>query len=211
MLFTIQVTPVVIVWPLLDAVNVWVLPAGIAATAGLKRSPWAAETDKVAVPVKPPDELVAVTVTLAGLPGAVNKPEPLIDPPPLTAQVKVAPGWLGAKAANCAFPFTGTVATAGKMVTWLDAAALLEELLVELLGGLPTLTLLVLQPVKLITSKITISTLARFNRFGRNFKGKTPERSHGEENRGLKTFAIAVNPIPVSNPRDGFQDCTTIS
>jgi hypothetical protein len=52
----------------------------------------------VAVPVSP-DE-VAVTVTVAGLAGAVNSPAAEILPPPATLHVTVPVGWLAAKAVN---------------------------------------------------------------------------------------------------------------
>jgi len=52
----------------------------------------------VAVPVSP-DE-VAVTVTVAGLAGAVNSPDAEILPPPATLQLIVPLGWLAAKAVN---------------------------------------------------------------------------------------------------------------
>ena len=196
---------------MLDAVNACVFPAGIAATAGLKRSPCAAETVKTAVPVKLPDELVAVTVTAAALAGAENKPELVMDPPPLTLQVNVAPGWLAAKAANCAFPLTGTVAAAGKIATWLGVTVVLPELFVELPGGLLTLMLLLLHPVKLATPTITIRTIASFNRFGRKIKGRSSERSRGYEYRGTKIFfVIAGFPMSGSIPLDDFQNCPTI-
>ena len=68
----------------------------------------------VAVPVSPdPAEDVAVSVTVAGLEGAVNTPELLTEPPPVTLHVTVEVGWLGTYAVNCAFPFTGTLAVAG--------------------------------------------------------------------------------------------------
>ena len=186
MLFTIQVTPVVSVWPLLDAVNVCVLPAGIATTAGLKRSPCAAETVKVAVPVRLPDELVAVTVTVAELAGAVNKPELLIEPPPLTVHVKVASGWLGAKAVNCAFPFTGTVADCGKNGHLAGCGRVAPRTARRTAGGPLTLMLLLLHPVRLASPTIAIRKIARLNRFRRKIKGKSPQRSRGPEYRGTK-------------------------
>jgi hypothetical protein len=201
----------VIACPLLDAVNAFVLPAGIAATAGLKRSPCAADTVKVAVPVKLPDELVAVTVTVAALVGAVNKPELLMDPPPLTLHANVAPGWLAAKAVNCAFPLTGTVATAGKMATSLGVTVVLPELLVELPGEPLTLTLLVLHPVRLAAPTIAIRTSAFFNRFGRKIKGRSPERSRGHEYRGMKIFFAIAGIPPVPYPLHELQNWRTIS
>jgi hypothetical protein len=204
------VTPVVIVCPLLDAVKACVCPAGTAATAGFKRSPCAAETVKVAVPVKLPEELVAVTVTVAALVGAVNKPELLMDPPPLTLHVNVAVGWLAAKAVNCAFPLTGTVATAGKMATSLGVTVVLVEPLVELPGGLLTLTLLLLHPVRLAAPTIAIRTRAFFNRFGRKIKGRSPVRFRGDELRERKIIAaIAGISASGSNPLDDFRNCST--
>jgi hypothetical protein len=55
-------------------------------------------TLRVAVPLSAED--VAVTVTLAGVAGAVNSPDALILPPPLTVHVNVEPGALAAKAVN---------------------------------------------------------------------------------------------------------------
>jgi hypothetical protein len=64
-----------------------------------------------------------VIVTLAGLgieDGAVYRPVALIVPlpePDETLHVNVAVGALARNALNCAFPFTGTLAVPGKIVT----------------------------------------------------------------------------------------------
>jgi hypothetical protein len=101
--------------PFTVALKICVAPAGIAMTAGLICTPCAAETFRVAVPVRlEPAEEVAVTVTIAGLDGAVYAPLLLlIVPPPVTLQVNVEVGWLGRNAVNCTFPLIGTLATAG--------------------------------------------------------------------------------------------------
>ena len=187
------------------------LPAGIAATAGLTRSPCAAETVKVAVPVKLPEELVAVTVTVPEVAGAVNKPELLTAPPPLTLHVNVAAGWLAAKAVNCAFPLIGTVAAAGKIATSLGVMVLLPELLVELPGGLLTLTLLVLHPAKPTVPAIAIRASANVNLVCTKFKGKSPKRFRTQEHRRTKIFfAIVGTPATGSNAPDKLLNRATI-
>jgi hypothetical protein len=70
----------------------------MATADGLTDTPCEAVTLSVAVPVSP-DE-VAVTVTVAGLAGAVNNPAAEILPPPATLHVTVPVGWLAAKAVN---------------------------------------------------------------------------------------------------------------
>jgi hypothetical protein len=70
----------------------------MATADGLTDIPCGAVTLSVAVPVSP-DE-VAVTVTVAGLAGAVNRPAAEILPPPATLQVIVPLGRLAAKAVN---------------------------------------------------------------------------------------------------------------
>jgi hypothetical protein len=70
----------------------------MATADGFTDTPCEAVTFRVAAPVSP-DE-VAVTVTVAGLAGAVNSPAAEILPPPATLQVIVPLGWLAAKAVN---------------------------------------------------------------------------------------------------------------
>ncbi len=87
--------------PFTVATNFCVVPAAIAAAEGVTKTPCAAVTLSVAVPVSPElPEVVAVTVTVAGLAGAVKSPAAVMLPPPLTLHVKVEPGALAAKAVN---------------------------------------------------------------------------------------------------------------
>src|SRR5215472_5977462 len=78
--------------PFTVALNICVEPAGMAAAAGLISTPCAAVMFRVAVPVRPPVADVAVTVTLAGVVGAVKTPALVMLPPPLALQVNVEPG-----------------------------------------------------------------------------------------------------------------------
>jgi hypothetical protein len=102
----------------------------MATAAGLSSTPWDAVTFNAAVPVTPaPAEEVAVTVTVAGLVGAVKTPALVMLPPPLTVQVNVAVGKVGWYAVNCTFPPIGTLAEPGNTVTalWVCAVEPPEE------------------------------------------------------------------------------------
>ena len=74
-------------------------------------------TVTLAVPETPPLEALTVNGPPAELP-ALNRPVPLMVPPPLTVQVKAGliglPNWSAADAVNCWVPPTLTAALAGE-------------------------------------------------------------------------------------------------
>ena len=93
-------------------------PAGFGlAEAGLATVGAPFTTVTLAVPETAPLEAVTVNGPPAADP-AVNRPLPLIVPPPLTDQLKTAlieaPNWSLAEALNCCVPFNPTVALAGE-------------------------------------------------------------------------------------------------